>query len=182
MALNSTQFLKFFTIVFLQSFFTQLWGLLYCIEKCHQLLFFSFYSAKCKESKWVKNDWAWTHTGTTLQFFCEMSLSFCPLGQNLPGYIIFWMPTQIFVVTSPTCCLHVACGHTSLKHTTHTMRRIMLPSTMPPPQFMLHFYWGLLRSVYFRNQVTFPVIFAPSVWLLQLFRHVKGIFVSISNC
>ena len=77
--------------------------------------------------------------------FCKISLPFFfDLFQveNVPGYIIFQMFTQIFMVTSPPIhCLPFACGHTSY-HTTHVMHVIMLPSSMLPTQFTWHFCWG----------------------------------------
>ena len=51
----------------------------------------------------------------TVWIFCEvLSSSFSFPGRNIPCYIMFWKPTQIFVVTSPpTCYLHVAREHAS---------------------------------------------------------------------
>ena len=114
--------------------------------------------------------------GAEVCIFCEPLLS--SSGGNLPGYIIFWVPMKILIVTSPpTYCLHIACGHTSF----HIMHMITLLSSMPPKQFTWHFHWGHLHLVYFRYQVHF-LLFLFSVWLSQLRWQIsKRSFKSISN-
>ena len=87
-------------------------------------------------------------------------------GRNLPAYISYQTPTQIFVVTPlPTCHRHIArklasfrranltnfCGHTcanlSLTQCTWTRR--------PPTQFTGHFHLEHLHWDYFRYQLYF---------------------------
>ena len=75
------------------------------------------------------------------RIFGEIS-SISALQIEISGYIIFQMPTQILVVTSPLACrLHVSRNHASF----------LLEGT----QFSRHFHGEHLRPAYLRYKVHF---------------------------
>ena len=97
-----------------------------------------------------------THAGTMVQFFCDTSLHFCfvLLGSNPPLYF-FLTPTLNLVVTSPAYILHV-----------DTLLSCNLRDTFNG-ETCAHFTLG--------NRC------ASCVLPTEIMRHIKVIFLSISN-
>ena len=89
---------------------------------------------------------------------------------------------QFLVVTfPPTCCLHVAPGHISFFHATHTMQVITLSSSMPPTQFPRHFRQRHPHPVYFSYQVGFLLFLFAVSDFHSCNDKSKGVFTSIFN-
>ena len=137
------------------------------------LFCFSFIIQIVQKSKLerVEDGWAAYTQGPMVQFFCEPLFSLFSFSRwNLPGHIIFQIPTQPAAYT-----LHVDIPLSSLPPILCTWSGFLLAC------HLCGISTGDTCILFTLDTRCIFVIFVPSVLLLQWHQHVKRISKSISN-